>query len=293
LGGAFLGSLLYLPLFVTVVKGTSASEAGAAMLPFIIGSIVGAVFGGSRVEKTARYQKTALIGCVAACVTSGLLAVQLQGPFSDPVFYLLQFLLAFAFGASQDMYSIAVQNSTTIDRQGMTGSALEFVRQLGTALGLALVGSIFLLSLNAQMPAQLSRWLSPLDLTVDISQLEDPDKVNEIHGTILRAVTTRLEQALNGDQHAYRSLQRSPMMTETLQKLVTSSPHSKTLEKQDKIAAKAAADKADKALMSALADSIQEAQRRVYFLTSLLCFIAFLATLKLPDHELREALREN
>jgi MFS family permease len=291
LGGAFLGSLLYLPLFVIVVKGATASGAGIAMLPFILGSIGGAIFGGARVEQTGRYQKTALLGCAAACLTSFLLYLQLEGPFGDLGFYVLQFLLAFAFGASQDMFSIAVQNSTPAHRLGMTGSALEFVRQLGSALGLALVGSIFLTSLNAEMPGVLQRWLGPIGVRVQVSQLEDPDQLNGIHTLILKAIVARAKSAAQGDETAYHALVATPILSESLHKRLDPNRHA-SLTHQELAELDKAADRTNQALLSALAGAVQEAQRQVYLLTALLCLLACFASWRLPDLELRAELRE-
>ncbi len=295
LGGAFFGSLLYLPLFITVVKGASAAAAGMAMLPFILGSIVGAMFGGYRVESTGRYKTTALFGCAAAGVTALLLYAELDGAFRDPIFYLLQFALAFAFGSSQDMFSIAVQNSTPAHRQGMTGSSLEFVRQLGAALGLALVGSIFLLSLERQMPRQMARYLTPLKVTVEMSQFEDPDQLAEIHQLILKAIVERAQQAAQGSETAIGDLRKTPVLTSELELLLTQkrSASQPALTPEELKLLQAAAEQTDQALTGALSQAVQEAQRRVYLLTAVLCLIAFLASLRLPDRELLEALKEH
>lgn len=288
-GGAFLGSMLYLPLFMTVVKGFSAGAAGMAMLPFILGSIAGAIFGGVRVERTGRYRGNAVGGCLGAALISGALYWQLDGDFSDPAFYLWQFFLAFAFGASQDMYSIAVQNATPASRQGMCGSALEFVRQLGSALGLALVGGIFLIALNKEMPKQMRRWIAPLGVRIEATRLMDPDRLDEVQNVILKAILQRAKQAREGDEHAFKELLHTPILSPQLRQELDPEqrlPYDLKVEGELKLAALVC----DRHLLHALATAVQHAQRQVYLLTALLCILATLASLKIPDLPLKDAL---
>lgn len=290
-GGAFLGSLLFQPLFITVVESTGQTLAGLSMLPFIIGSIAGSVYGGGQVEDTGRYKKLAVIAGAVCCLTSLLLYALLTFHYQVVIFFLLQVVLAFAFGVAQDIYGIAVQNDTVASRQGMTGSALEFVRQLGSALGLSLVGTIFLLSLGKVMPREIDRWLSPLDIHVQTSSLEDPTHLEELRTQILKRLIHEASASADGEESAYRKLLQSPMLTPELKKSLRPG-HQKELDAETTQELKGVAERADEALMESLRTSVMAAQAKVYLLSALLCFLALLATLKLPDKELLTKLKE-
>lgn len=290
-GGAFLGSLLFQPLFITVVESTGQTLAGLSMLPFIIGSIAGSVYGGGRVEDTGRYQRLAVVAGAVCCVTSLLLYALLTFHYQVVIFFLLQIVLAFAFGVAQDIYGIAVQNDTVASRQGMTGSALEFVRQLGSALGLSLVGTIFLLSLGRVMPREMDRWLSPLDIHVQTSSLEDPTHLEELRNQILKRLIHVASASADGEESAYRRLLQSPILTPELKESLRPGHH-KELDAETTRELKDVAERADEALMESLRASVMAAQAKVYLLSALLCFLALLATLKLPDKELLSKLKE-
>ncbi len=56
LGMGMFGALIYLPLFMQGVLGTSATQSGNLLTPLLIGAVVGAIIGGQTVSRTRRIQ---------------------------------------------------------------------------------------------------------------------------------------------------------------------------------------------------------------------------------------------
>jgi len=289
-GGSFLNTVIYAPLYMSIVKGSSPFEAGLSLLPFIIGNIIGAVIAGNLITKHARYRKLGLWGTGLAALTSfltmGLLLVQ-----DPPLLVLLSMeaLLAFAYGLCTEVYSVAVQNVTPIERQGMTGSALEFVRQLGAALGIALVGSFLLLSLDDHLPDLLKKRLSPLGIELKVTQFEDQAMIEGLRDQILTSLRKDAEACLKGDHVAYERLNRSPILSPALKRDLQPDGHyPKNIVKRLDSAMEQVATSTQQEIWGALSQAVRRAQALVSGLCGMLCLVAFYASWKLPEKELRD-----
>ena len=267
-GGAFLGSLLFLPQFMVTVVGVGPALAGLALVPYVVGSMVGSVYGGGRVEDTGRYRKALVVSNLGTIVVSLLLWWMVDSHLWLTPFFLLQFLLAFFLGWSQGIYGIAVQNATAAERQGMTGSGLEFVRILGSALGLSLVGSMFLLSLDETMPSKIKQWLEPLGIEVRLESFESPDKVKELQTELHRHLLQ-----VEGKEESYQRLAHLTGMKTT---------------------PKGGVDEVERRAMDSLIEAashaIRKAQGHVYLLTALLSVIGLFASVMQPERKLRTTL---
>lgn len=292
MGGAFLSCLIYVPLVVQVVRLLTPLEAGLALLPFIVGNVVGAVLQGSLVKSYGRYRIFALVGSgstmVAFLLATWAASVGLQKLLPLELWAFLVGLLGFTFGLGWDMYTLAVQNDTPASRQGMAGSAMDFIRQMGGALGIALVGSFMIWSLDAYLPPELDRHLRPLGIDVDVSSFTDEATLKELTRTFLKAVKVEAERALQGDEHAYRRLRVSIDLTPDLERRIRDRDVNCKAELDAEL--EAAALKADHAVQLAYIQALRDAQCHVYALEAFLCGLAFLAACRLPDRPLRETL---
>lgn len=289
-GGSFLNTLIYGPLYMSVVKGSSPFEAGLSLLPFIIGNITGSVIAGNLISRHARYRKLGLWGTGLAAfislLTMGSLLIQ-----DPPLLVLLglEALLALAYGLCTEVYNVAVQNVTPIERQGMTGSALEFVRQLGAALGIALVGSFLLLSLDERLPDLLKKRLSPLGIELKVTQFEDQAVIEGLGKEVLQALRKDAEACLKGDRSAYERLSRSPILSRQLKEdLLPDGHYPRDIVKRLDAAMEQVAQGAQQEIGGALALAVRRAQAHVSALCCVLCLVAFFASWKLPEKELRD-----
>lgn len=293
-GGAFFGSLLFLPQFMVSVVGVGPTFAGLALLPFVIGSMVGSVYGGGVVEDTGRYKKLLICANIGTIITAILLWGIVERELWLIPFFLLQFVLAFFLGVSQDIYGIAVQNATSAERQGMTGSGLEFVRLLGSALGLSLVGSLFLISLDRTMPTEIQRWLTPLGIKLSAQDFEDQNKVEQLQNDLHRQLVKEAQQADSGDDDTFRRLASSPLLDKELRKeLGPGSASHKPLTEHEQSQLESREKVAVRSLLNAASGAIRKAQGQVYLLTALLALIGLLSSVMQPERKLRVSLDED
>lgn len=149
-GMAMFGSLSFIPLFVQGVIGTSATEAGTALTPFML-CWVGFSIVGSRLIFKIGYRPTALIG--VGLLVLGFLGLATMSAETSRLVVMGYLAIAGAgMGFSMVTLLIAVQTSVPRDQLGIATSGTVFFRSIGGAVGVAVMGAI----LSAQMQTQTS-----------------------------------------------------------------------------------------------------------------------------------------
>ncbi|WP_352414675.1 DHA2 family efflux MFS transporter permease subunit [Thermus sp.] len=214
-GPAFLGAVAFLPLYLQVVKGVSASASGVTVLPLTLGVILGSVGGGTLASRLGRY-KTILIG--GSLFLLGLFVLlhfilEASTPLGLVVF--LFFLLGLGLGPSQSLLNIVAQNDIPMQRIGSATSGVQFARQIGSTMGLALLGTVLATSINQALcrvfPESAScRPGAVVQRTTEGTGL-DLDKS-------FKDLEARITAALKGDEAAYEELKKDQNLPEEVKK---------------------------------------------------------------------------
>ncbi|WP_439552520.1 MFS transporter [Falsiroseomonas sp.] len=139
--GAFVGSIAFLPIYLTTVRGLSPSEVGFALLPLSACSGFGALMAGAGLARTGRTMLWPAIGLTLATIALAVIAI---GAGAIPM-TLLAVLLAVAslgFGSSFPMVQVTVQVAAGRERLGSATASVQFSRSLGAATGTALLGAV-------------------------------------------------------------------------------------------------------------------------------------------------------
>ncbi|RIH76591.1 Multidrug resistance protein 3 [Meiothermus taiwanensis] len=149
-GPAFLGAVAFLPLYLQVVKGVSASASGVTVLPLTLGVVLGATGSGVLSGRLGRFKPLLLLG------TGWLLAVFLTLHFlikvDTPLWLavLFFFLLGLGLGPAQSLLQIAAQNNVPPQRLGSATAFTQLMRQIGSTVGIALMGTLLAKSLTTE-----------------------------------------------------------------------------------------------------------------------------------------------
>lgn len=153
-GAAFLCTVAFLPLFVVNVIGVSATAAGLALIPLSLGVTVGAIAGGQLVSYIGRYRLLMLIG--GAIFATGALLISLldvNASLARVTVYMV--ITGLGVGPALPLYTLAVQNAVDVRRIGQATSATQFFRQIGGAVGTAVLGTVLSTSLAAGFATNL------------------------------------------------------------------------------------------------------------------------------------------
>ena len=153
--GIFMfGSMSYLPTYLQMVHAMSPTTAGLMMTPMMLGVMGTSTIVGGIVSRTGKYKRYPIIGMIATAAALALLST-LEPDTSLVVIGLYLFLLGFGVGNAMQILVLIVQNSFPIAVVGTATAANNFFRQIGGAIGSALVGGIFVANLRDQLAARM------------------------------------------------------------------------------------------------------------------------------------------
>jgi EmrB/QacA subfamily drug resistance transporter len=147
--GAFVGSIAFLPIYFTAVRGLSPSGSGFALLPLAVLAAMGAMMAGRLLARTGRIMTAPAVGLAAAALL--MIGVAL-GMGRAPVLALsaLLGLVSVGLGTSFPMVQVGVQVAAGQARLGAATASVQFTRSLGAAVGTALMGAVLFGALAAR-----------------------------------------------------------------------------------------------------------------------------------------------
>jgi EmrB/QacA subfamily drug resistance transporter len=150
-GMAMFGTIAFLPLFMQVVKGVTATSSGLHMLPLILALLTCAIFSGRRISATGRYRIFPIVGTALITVALTLMS-RLRSDSSWLELSLYMVLAGAGMGLVMQVVTLAVQNSVAYRDMGTATAAVNFFRSMGGALGVAIFGTILSNRLNIYLP---------------------------------------------------------------------------------------------------------------------------------------------
>jgi EmrB/QacA subfamily drug resistance transporter len=148
-GIVMLGLLSFIPLFVQGVQGTGATEAGSVLTPLLMGWVVTSAIGG-RLLLRFTFRQVMLSGM--ALMLAGYLLLDTMNADTPRVVILRNVLfLGSGMGLSMITSMIAVQHSVARNQLGIATSTSQFFRSIGSAVGVAVMGTVLTQRLNQEM----------------------------------------------------------------------------------------------------------------------------------------------
>ncbi|MBC2903065.1 DHA2 family efflux MFS transporter permease subunit [Streptomyces cupreus] len=142
IGVALFGAASYLPTFLQMVDGASATESGLLMLP-MMGGIVGAsIVSGQLISHTGRYRIYPVLGSALSVVGMWLLS-RLDADTPRLHYSIWMAVLGAGIGMVMPVLILAVQNSVRPADLGAATSANNYFRQIGGSVGAAVFGTLF------------------------------------------------------------------------------------------------------------------------------------------------------
>ncbi|KAJ1684457.1 hypothetical protein LUZ63_020212 [Rhynchospora breviuscula] len=142
IGVAMFGALAYLPTYLQMVTGASATEAGLLMIPMMAGLLVTSTVSGQVVSRTGRYKAFPVVGTLVVAAALALMASMDPG---TPVVVICTYLavMGIGLGLAMQILVLVVQNTFPSSEVGTATASNNYFRQIGASLGSAVVGTIF------------------------------------------------------------------------------------------------------------------------------------------------------
>ena len=147
---AMFGAIVYLPLFLQLVSGDTASRSGLLLIPLTAAIVAGAFTAGRTVSLTGRYKIYPCAGLLLATIALGLLSgMDRQTSHLESGAFMA--LLGLGLGMVLPVMVVATQNAIDFRDLGTGTAALNFVRSMGGAFGVAMLSTVLLVQLTDRM----------------------------------------------------------------------------------------------------------------------------------------------
>jgi EmrB/QacA subfamily drug resistance transporter len=142
IGVALFGAASYLPTFLQMVDGASATESGLLVLP-MMGGIVGAsIVSGQLISRTGHYKIYPILGSAVSALGMWLLS-ELAADTPRLDYSIWMAVLGAGIGLVMPVLILAVQNAVDPTDLGTATSANNYFRQIGGSVGAAVFGTLF------------------------------------------------------------------------------------------------------------------------------------------------------
>ncbi|MFP1625154.1 MFS transporter [Streptomyces sp. 5K101] len=141
-GIALFGAASYLPTFLQMADGASATESGLLMLPMMGGIVVASIVSGQLISRTGRYRIYPVAGSALSAVGMWLLS-RLEADTPRLEYSIWQAVLGIGIGLVMPVLILAVQNTVQPADLGTATSAHNYFRQIGGSVGAAVFGTLF------------------------------------------------------------------------------------------------------------------------------------------------------
>ncbi|GAB3810693.1 MDR family MFS transporter [Tessaracoccus terricola] len=194
------GSIIYIPVFAQGVMGVSATESGLILLPLMLGMILLGIVAGMLVTKWGRYKEIMLVGVLVMMAGIGLL-LRLSVDSSRLQLTVAMAVFGIGLGLAMQLYTLVVQNSVSRRDLGVGTASIQFFRNVGSTVGVAIFGSIMTgglaVAILNHLPGEVAEQMGDQLDHIDAGSVLDPDTMAALPPEVLDAVRMALADQLH------------------------------------------------------------------------------------------------
>ena len=153
-GGVMFGVIIFLPQYLQLVRGQSATASGLTTIPMLAGILLTSITSGRLISRIGRYKVFVVTGTLVLIAGSALLTL-ISSTTSLVMLGVWIFILGAGMGLFMQTVVIATQNSVETRDLGIATSSIMFFRTMGGAIGAAAFGALLTSRLALELPRQL------------------------------------------------------------------------------------------------------------------------------------------
>lgn len=188
------GVIAFIPVYLQVAEGVSATESGLRTTPMMVGIVTTAIFSGQMISRTGNYRLYPIFGTLAVAIA----LFALSRLANDPDFILISlclFALGTGVGLVMQVTLLAVQNAVDFQHMGTATGGVTFFRTMGGAFGVAIFGSILNNRLDYNLPRLVPE--GALDGIDNESLLSSPERLLTLPPAVLDGVREAFANSLS------------------------------------------------------------------------------------------------
>lgn len=154
-GGGMFGAITYLPTFVQIALGRSATDSGLVSTPQSIGLLMTSFIGGQLVSRTGKFKLQVIAGSAVSLAATMLMQTLHVG---TPAWHISVFMFIFGLGGGLvgPTISVIVQSSVPQSLMGVATSSRQFFMQIGQVMGVAIFGLVFTTTYGSAFTSNIS-----------------------------------------------------------------------------------------------------------------------------------------
>ena len=151
---AMFGTVMYIPLFVQGVIGTTATASGAVLTPMMLSLVAASGISGQLISRLGRYKLLSIAGFTVMFV--GMVVLSRMGVNTTHATVVRNMIImGIGVGLVMPVFVIAVQNAFPHSEVGTVTASIQFFRNIGGTAGVAILGSL----LNASFKAESANFV--------------------------------------------------------------------------------------------------------------------------------------
>ncbi|MEU1602303.1 MDR family MFS transporter [Micromonospora matsumotoense] len=205
LGLVMFGSIIFIPLYLQIVKGASPTRSGLLMLPMMAGIIVTSIVTGRAMSRIGRYKWFPVAGSVVL-VVGMLLFTRLQVDSSLWAAFGYMVVIGVGLGLCMQSLILGVQNAVDVRNLGAATSSATFFRSLGGSFGVAILGAVLSTRLASgladRLPGAIAQLPAEQQAAVAASggtsiSINDPATILALPGPVRAAIQASFVESLH------------------------------------------------------------------------------------------------
>jgi EmrB/QacA subfamily drug resistance transporter len=157
------GTIVFIPLFMQKVIGSSATNSGIVLMPLMLGWVATSVIAGQLVSRTGRYKIYPIIGSAITAVGFYMLT-RLTATSTSTSAIIDMVVIGMGMGFVFQVYLVAMQNSVRADQMGIATASVQFFRSIGATFGVAAFGTVLFNHLKSDLAARIGTAVKNIDL---------------------------------------------------------------------------------------------------------------------------------
>lgn len=139
--GAYIGLSIYLPVYFQSSRGMSITESGLGLIPLMVGTVIGATIAGQLMGRIVHYKRVPSIGLFVSALGAIVLTLWADSlPLA--AFAAVLALISIGLGTVLPTTTVAIQNAVELHQLGTATGTMNFFRQLGSAVTVAIFGAL-------------------------------------------------------------------------------------------------------------------------------------------------------
>ena len=196
--GGMIGVMSYLPTYLQMVYGYSATVSGLLLVPMTIGMLAASILSGVLVARNDRYRVYPVLGALIAAAASFWL---FRLTTASPVWQVsaATFVMGAGIGLFFQLLVTIVQNDVPARHLGTATSGNNFFREVGVSLGASLIGAAFSSGLTSNLTDRIGALARSADPAVlgELARFKDAD-TSSLTPTLVNQLPAALHDAVAG-----------------------------------------------------------------------------------------------